>query len=467
VTARTEFSAGDCLSVRDGVLFIEDSETVELARRFGTPLYVISEGQLRRNVRAFREEFQKRWPDGQVLVLPSIKANHSLALRRILTEEGAGCDTFGPGELHAALTTGVPPELISVNGSSKSEALVRRAVEAGARITLDSEREVDLVIDVAARSGRTARVRLRVRPDFDFDALSEFYDEGVTLRTATQRYKPGIPTEGLAAAAQRLLREKNVELSGVMMHAGRHTTDLAAWRQMMGRFVALIADLRDATGGWTPGEIDAGGGFAVPRDPFGRSGAQRRAAPPSPSIAEYAEAITGSLRSELAARGLSTALRLEIEPGRALYGNAGIHLATVTNVKRQSAPVPQTWIETDTSEAFLPDLNLEHNRWLVLAAGRAAEPGALTGDIVGISCGFDVVVPDASLPEVREGDVLAFLDTGAYQDAGASNFNALPRPGTVLVTGGRAELVRRAETIEDVFARDLIPERLAVRGTGR
>jgi diaminopimelate decarboxylase len=91
---------------------------------------------------------------------------------------------------------------------------------------------------------------------------------------------------------------------------------------------------------------------------------------------------------------------------------------------------------------------------------------AMSADVVGISCGFDVVVPDAQLPEVREGDVLAFLDTGAYQDAGASNFNALPRPGTALVTGDRAELVKRAETIDDVFARDIIPERLKP-GSGR
>src|SRR5205814_1431507 len=133
--------------------------------------------------------------------------------------------------------------------------------------------------------------------------------------------------------------------SGLMMHAGRHTTNLSLWRQMMARFVALIAGLRDSTGGWTPSEIDVGGGFAVPRDPFGRADPHRRDAPPPPSIAGYAEAITGSLRSELADRALPTALRLEIEPGRALYGNAGIHLATVTNVKRQSAPIPQTWIE--------------------------------------------------------------------------------------------------------------------------
>jgi len=452
--------ADDCLSVRDGVLFIEGCDAPSLAERFGTPLYVMSEDQLRRNVRAFQSEFQHGWPDGRVVVMPSIKANYVLALRRILTEEGAGCDTFGPGELHAALVTGVPPDLISFNGSSKTADLVFRAVSAGARITLDSEREVELVISAAERAGRTARVRLRVRPDFDIAARSDFYASRVPLRTASQTYKPAIPTESLAAAAGRLLDAPGVELTGVMMHAGRHTTNLRVWGQMMTRFVAVIAELRESTGGWEPSEIDAGGGFALPRDPFARSDPRRRQAPPAPSIAEYAKAITGSLRGELTRAGLSTAMRLEIEPGRSLYGNAGIHLCSVTNVKRQASPIPYIWVETDTSEAFLPDVNLERNRWTVCMAGRANDRAELVADVVGISCGFDVIVPAAELPEMRPGEILAFIDTGAYQDANATNFNALPRPATVLVTGDQAELVKRAETIEDVFARDRIPPRL-------
>jgi diaminopimelate decarboxylase len=421
----------------------------------------MSEDQLRRNVRAFQAEFQRGWPDGRVVVMPSIKANYGLALRRILTEEGAGCDTFGPGELHAALSTGVPPDLISFNGSSKTEELLRRAVSAGARITLDSSREVELVIAAAGRAGRTAQVRLRVRPDFDVKARSDFYPEPVSVRAAAHMYKPGIPTEDLADAAGRLLEAPQVELTGVMMHAGRHTTNLRVWSRMMQRYVEVIGWLREASGGWEPREIDIGGGFAVPRDPFGRSDRRRLAAPNAPSIAQYAQAITRALRKELTQIGMSTALRLEVEPGRSIYGNAGIHLASVTNIKRQTVPAEYTWIETNTSDSFLPDVNLERNRWTVCVAGRVADRATAVADVVGISCNFDVIVPAAKLPEVHAGDVLAFIDTGAYQDANATNFNALPRPATVLVTGDRSEIVKRAETIEDVFRRDTIPERLA------
>jgi diaminopimelate decarboxylase len=421
----------------------------------------MSEDQLRRNVKAFQAEFQRGWPDGPVVVMPSIKANYGLALRRILTEEGAGCDTFGPGELHAALSTGVPPDLISFNGSSKTEELLFRAVSAGARVTLDSTREVELVIAAAQSAGPTAKVRLRVRPDFDVKARSDFYPGPVSVRTAASMYKPGIATEDLAGAARRLLAAPGIELTGVMMHAGRHTTNLRVWSRMMQRYVEVIGRLREASGGWEPREIDIGGGFAVPRDPFGRSDQRRVAAPNAPSIAQYAQTITRALRKELRRIGMSTALRLEIEPGRSIYGNAGIHLASVTNIKHQRSPVELTWVETNTSDSFLPDVNLERNRWTVCVAGRAAERATIVADVVGISCNFDVIVPAAHLPDVHLGDVLAFIDTGAYQDANATNFNALPRPATVLVTGDRSEIVKRAETIEDVFRRDLIPERLA------
>jgi diaminopimelate decarboxylase len=132
----------------------------------------------------------------------------------------------------------------------------------------------------------------------------------------------------------------------------------------------------------------------------------------------------------------------------------------VCNVKREREPVERTWVETDTTEMFLLDSLIEHNRWEVVVANRAEDPPSMMADVVGMSCGFDLMVPDASLPDVREGDVLAFLDTGAYQDAMATNFNALPRPATVLVHGADAEEIKRRERPEDVFARDLIPSRL-------
>ena len=211
-------------------------------------------------------------------------------------------------------------------------------------------------------------------------------------------------------------------------------------------------------------ELDLGGGFSYPGDPVGLTGLSDEELddlPVSPMPAEYAAVLASTVRRELVRHGFTTAgLCLEIEPGRAIYATAGLHLARVVNVKEQRDPVPRTWIETDTSEAFLPDVNLERVRWPTILPEKGAASPTQTADVVGCSCGFDLLVPDARLPEVTPGDLIALLVTGAYQDAGANNFNALPRPATVLVSGAQAEVIKRRETIAEVFARDIVPERL-------
>jgi diaminopimelate decarboxylase len=167
------------------------------------------------------------------------------------------------------------------------------------------------------------------------------------------------------------------------------------------------------------------------------------------------------LRHALRARDFDPrGIRLEIEPGRGIYGNAGIHLATVRNIKVQQTPTHHRWVETDTSDMFLPDVVWEHNRWTAIVANKADQSRSLVADIVGLTCQPDRIVPDALVPDIEPGDSIAFLDTGAYQDGLACNFNALPRPGMVLVQGDQAEWIKRPETVADIFMRDLVPARL-------
>lgn len=455
----------ESLSLRDGRLHVEELDVSELARAFGTPLYVLSEDQLRRNVRTFVAAFGRGWPEGVVRILPSIKANNALALWRILGREGVGCDTFGPGELDAALTSGIRPDWISVNGSVKDTDLIERAVAVGAKITLDAARELDLVLTAARTLGRRATVRFRVRPDYeDLTQPSDLAHEEVPIRAVARAYKPGIPTEELIPLGRRALASDLLDVAGVHVHLGRHRRELDMWRGMVRSYVRLIARISKAWDGWRPREIDVGGGYASSRDPTGRLLARLADRDPedrSPAIDEVAEAVTSTLRTELIGQGVDPqGIALEVEPGRSLFSDVGIHLATVRNLKHESVPEPFTWVETDTTEMFLPDSLIEHSRWTVLVANRADQPSRQMADVVGMSCGFDVIVPQAQLPEVAVGDVLAFLDTGAYQEVVSSNFNALPRPATLLVHGGEAEIIKRAETIKDVFARHIVPDRL-------
>jgi len=286
----------------------------------------------------------------------------------------------------------------------------------------------------------------------------------VPIREVAQRYKPGLPPDDVLALDRALLTDPALDVSGVHCHVARHSRRPELFESMVASLIELLAEVRDAWGGWQPRELDLGGGFSYPGDPMGLSGLSDEELgdlPVAPTPAEYAEVLTSTVRRELTRQRFATdGLCLEIEPGRAVYATAGLHLTRVVNVKEQRDPAPRRWVETDTSEAFLPDVNLEHVRWPTILPEKAAAPLTQTADLVGRSCGFDLLVPDARLPVVTAGDLLALLVTGAYQDAGANNFNALPRPATVLVSDSQAEMIKRRETVAEVFARDVVPERL-------
>jgi diaminopimelate decarboxylase len=433
----------------DGHLCIERCDAVDLAERFGTPLYVISEAQLRGNGRALRRAFEQHWAHGPVQLLASLKANYVIAVRQLLNEDGLGCDVFGSNELDTALRAGVPADRISVNGSAKSDRLLRFAVSEGATITLDSERELDALIAITKALNKQARIRLRLRPDYSaLTESSDFFPE-MAIRDAAQLYKPGIEPTAARAIGRRALAEPGIELTGLMTHLGRHSADPAVWAKMGEAFGTLVAELCAAWAPWVPRELDIGGGLPAPRDP---THPDRR---PASAIERYAEGITGSLGTALVAGGVKPdGIVLQIEPGRSLLADAGLHLSRVVNVKTQGRPVRATWVEVDTTEMFMPDLMIEHAHFRPVFASRMDAAPVGPAHIVGISCGFDLLARDVPSPQAEAGDVIAFLDTGAYQDAAASNFDVLGRPGTVLVNGNRARLVKRHETLDDVLGRD-------------
>ena len=195
MTARSRID--DCLSTRNGHLFIEECDTIDLIQEFGSPLFVVSEDQIRRNVRRFQRAFQEGWPDGLVKVLPAAKANWISAVQRILADEGCGCDIYSPGELSVALDAGFDPQLISVNGVPKDEAHIYRSVREGVRITIDSLEEVDMIARAAQESSRTATVRLRLKPTISgFIDRTDFNASGlVPTDIAALVYKGVIPDD--------------------------------------------------------------------------------------------------------------------------------------------------------------------------------------------------------------------------------------------------------------------------------
>ncbi len=501
----------ECLSISEsGRLHMEGMAASDLAEKFGTPLYVISESQLRSNARNFQRAFGDRWPEGETHIMPAIKANYTLALRYILSEEGCGCDLFSEGELSAALQGGTDPEKMSLNGNSKvgfDNNILETCIKHGVRITMDDACEFPLIERIAKKLGKKAFVRIRLRPDYSaLKAPSDFMVETIPTDLATQVYKSGMPTEDVLVLGKEVLASRHAELTGVHIHQGRHSRSLDFWKGTMEGLAATLGEIKKAWGGWEPQEIDLGGGFPPPRDPTGRE-VDRSAwlttsilsagmklgglfnkrnqvansmlnldaetdpigtdpsADLAPTIDEYAEVVTTTLRKELIKNGLNPQGKtLQLEPGRGMYANTGMHLAKVTFIKRQQDPIKYTWVNTNTTDSFLNDSVAEHSRFRYMLADKPLaglpKDKVMTADLVGCSCNGDRMVGNARFPKnVAQGDVVAFLDTGAYQDSSASNFNAMPRPATVLVNGDSAEVIKRHETSEDVFRRDTVPAR--------
>lgn len=490
----------ECLSERNDHLFIEECDAVNLVEKYGSPLFVVSEDQLRRNVRRYKNAFAKWWTDGPVDVLPALKANWTYATRRILTEEGAGADIYSEGELFAALKTGVNRELISVNGGGKNEAFLKKCVDAGVRITVEDVDEPAIIQKVASELGKTAKIRFRVKPNFpNLWKRTDFSQEWASIDIGIQVYKSGIPAQYLPELGKEVLKMKNVELVGLHFHGGRHSSSLWFWDGMMKKYAELVCDLCEAWGGYKLKEIDIGGGYASPRDPHNKMGlsydvvltwltwplqlmmnalpasvrykfmaamienamVKRASRKKAPTIEEYGETSVKALKNVFAKRGFdTTGVRLQMEPGRGMYGDTGVHLARVKKVKHQTEPIKHNWILTDTTYFFLSCGVFEYNLHDFRIANKTNAKPTQVADVVGHSCGEDRILPFVRVPDLESGDVIAFLDTGAYQEASASNFNALPRPATVLVAGNTHEIIKRAETIEDIFDRDSIPDRL-------
>jgi diaminopimelate decarboxylase len=439
-----------------GALLVEEVSAAELAAVHGTPLHVISTARLRESYRRFRQAFEARWA-GPVQVLYATKANPALAIRRVMTQEGAGGDCLGLHELRAALMVGTPGETIVVNGFNKPDDAIEAANRAGARLNVDDDAdEPARIAAIAARVGRTARVGIRLKPTLT--ALSERPSNIVdtSVGTFVEVSKWGLEEPEAIAVIRELRSAPSVELVGLHCHIGRHVAEPALFAEFGAAIAAMVAGIGDATG-WTPSVLAMGGGFAQGRDPFYRRPEpggrwpredDRFVAP----VEEYAEALCASLEAGIPATARE-GMALELEPGRYIASDAVLTLATVGTVKETRG---RRYVGIDATGAQL-GLSRSPRDAHVVVPVQAGPGDAEPCDVVGPLCVLDVVMEQGPLPPVARGDLLAVLDTGAYADGEASNANSIGRPACVLVDGATSSLVRRRETFGDIFGRDAIP----------
>ncbi len=405
-----------------GRLSVGGCDVVELAERFGTPLFVYDEAHLRGRCREAVAAF-----GGGGAVSYAAKAFLCTAMARLAAEEGLGLDVASEGELHVALAADVPPSRLVLHGNNKSETELRRALEVGVgRVVVDSDDELDRIEALVAAGASRPQVLIRVTPGVDAHT-----HEYVTTGRDDSKFGFGLASGAAAAAVDRARRSPAVELVGIHAHIASNVFLLSSFAKAVERLAPFVAELD------LP-ELSLGGGLGV----------AYVAGEESPSLSEWATVLTKSC----ADAGIHA--RVAVEPGRALVAAAAMTLYRVGTVKE--LPGLRTYVSVDGGmsdnprpvlygsgyEAFLPRATDAERPRTVTVVGKHCESG-------------DVVVRDATVPaDLRVGDVLATPVTGAYGHSMASNYNKVPRPPVVFVADGVAREVVRRETLDDLLRLD-------------
>ena len=437
----------------DGDLMIEGVSARELVTTFGSPLYVISEATLRQNFRRIKSAFEARWPE-PVNVMYAIKANPNIAVRAILHDEGAGGDCFSLGEIQATFEGGADPGKIVVNGSYKPDDVIHCAIERGLTINLDSEEEADSVEYIARQTGKAVRVAIRIKvlPEDYFREFESDCFKRPDFFQAMRRSKWGETTAGARRIIERLQNHPRLRLTGYHTHIGRASREPEMFAAIGGEFARIISELYGETG-FAPDMVDLGGGWARERDPEA-SGDLRNPHP----IEDYAQAVCDAMGGEFR-RAAMPMPQIWLEPGRYIVGNAGVFLTTIGLIKKDDE-LGYTWVNVDSSTNNLLQADLFGYTYMAVAAEGMKRPTTRNVDLVGLTCVPSVFVRDCPFPDVRVGELVVVLDAGMYAEAKCHQFNSLPRPATALVSGKSSWLIRRRETIQDVFSTMVIPERL-------
>ncbi|NLA31191.1 MAG: diaminopimelate decarboxylase [Methanomicrobiales archaeon] len=420
------------LTVRGGHLQIGDHDTVDLAERFGTPLYVTDETRIRENFRRLSSALTGYYPE--VRVLYAAKANGNLAILRVLASMGAGADVFSAGEVTLALAAGMSPESLLFNGSSKSPSDLALAVEKGVRVSVDSLDELRELDRAAGEAGTTVDIAFRINPEITVPTHPK-----IATGLATSKF--GIPAGEILDAYRHALAAEHINPVGIHCHIGSQILDVEPFAREVDVLIGVASDLIDI--GVDLSFIDIGGGLGIP---------YRRGIDQAPTPEDYAGAVMPVFLAGI--RDLGIAPELWVEPGRWLVADSTILLTRVSSVKAAH----KTFANVDAGFNLLARPVMYDSYHEVVAANRADAPPEREYSIAGPICETgDILAEDRLLPYIAAGDILAVLDAGAYGFAMSSQYNSRPRCAEVLLSGENAGLMRRAETIDDLTATMVVP----------
>ncbi|MDO5843686.1 MAG: diaminopimelate decarboxylase [Methanocorpusculum sp.] len=417
----------DSLSIKNGHLFCGSADCVGLAEKFGTPLYVTNENHIVENFKRY-EAVLKKYTD-KVQVLYAAKANENPVLIQTLAREGAGADVFSLGEMKAALDGGMPPEKLLFNGSSKTPEDLRSAIEAGIKISVDSVDELRQIDEITKEMKKTVKIGFRVNPEINVPTHPK-------IATGIKNSKFGIPAEMIIDSYREALAMEYVIPVGMHCHIGSQILEVEPFAIACGVIMNVAAEITKL--GVKLEFVDFGGGLGIPY----RRG---KNADNAPTPEDYAAAVMPVFVEGCRKAGISPAFW--VEPGRWMVGESTILLTKVNSVKK----VHKTFVNVDAGFNILIRPAMYDSYHEVIVANKADAKDAGVYTVTGPICETgDILAEDRELPEVAAGDVIAVLDAGAYGYSMSSQYNSRPRCAEVLVNGDKVELMRRAETYEDL-----------------
>ena len=422
-----------------GNLEIGGCDLVELAEKYGTPLYVIDEATLRSICADYKKAFSNY---EKVNMMFASKSLCTMATSAILNSEGFGFDVVSAGEIYTVYKAGVDMSKVLFNGNNKSFDELTLAVELGVgRISVDNFLELDLLNEIAKSQGKVVDILLRITPGIECHT-HEY------IQTGHLDSKFGFDLTQIDEAVELIQNNyKHLRLRGLHAHIGSQIFETKVYADEIEILIREIARL-DENFGLKLDEINAGGGLGV----------KYTDSDCPPSTYEIAEVIIDSLNKNIEKYKVSPPA-LYIEPGRSIISTCGVTLYTVGSSKQ--VPKGRKYVAVDGGMADNPRPSMYQAQYLAEAANFKEDLPLQTVTIAGKFCeSGDILIKDISLPELFEGDILCVFNTGAYNYSMASNYNRVQKSQMVIVNNSKSDIIVNRETLEDLISHDVIPDRL-------
>lgn len=428
----------DCVSVNErGHLTVGGCDTVELAEKFGTPVYVYDENEIRKNLRAFRDSMNENY-GGNGLVVYASKAFCCKEMCRICAQEGTGIDVVSGGELYTALSVGFPADKIVFHGNNKTYDELEAAVENGVgRIIVDNIYELETLNEIAAKHGKTVGIMFRIKPGIDAHT-----HEFIMTGQIDSKFGFALETGEAMEAVKMAVKMSKVKLRGLHCHIGSQIFDIDPFELAAEVMLKFFKDVKEQVGIELE-ELNLGGGFGIK---------YLESDCPKP-YGDYMKNVSKVVHEQSEKLGLKTPFII-IEPGRSVVGAAGLTLYTVGAVKE--IPDIRTYVSVDGGMGDNPRYALYQSSYELVCANKVNEERSEIVTVAGKCCeSGDLIQEHTKLQKVVPGDKLAVLSTGAYNYSMASNYNRIPRLPVVMVKDGEARIVVKRETYEQVAECDI------------